>query len=103
MMNLKLIEKLFILLFLGFSLCAVQACDDDDDDKFENVNNNNDEAVDLGLSVKWATCNIGASSPEEIGDYFAWGETEPKKDYSWETYKWSKGTDHTMTKYCTDS
>lgn len=40
------------------------------------------EWVDLGLSVKWATCNVGASSPEEYGDYFAWGEIEPKDYYS---------------------
>lgn len=40
------------------------------------------EWVDLGLSVKWATCNVGASSPEEYGDYFAWGETEPKDYFS---------------------
>ena len=46
------------------------------------------EAVDLGLSVKWATCNVGASSPEEYGDYFAWGEIEPKSDYSEENYKY---------------
>ena len=38
--------------------------------------------VDLGLSVKWATCNVGASSPEEYGDYFAWGETETKSEYT---------------------
>ena len=38
---------------------------------------NGREYVDLGLSVKWATCNVGASSPEEYGDYFAWGMTEP--------------------------
>ncbi len=47
------------------------------------------EAVDLGLSVKWATCNVGASSPEEYGSYFAWGEIEPKTTYSWSTYKWA--------------
>ena len=43
------------------------------------------EAVDLGLSVKWASCNVGASSPEEYGDYYGWGETEVKDDslYSW--------------------
>ena len=46
------------------------------------------EYVDLGLSVKWATCNVGATTPEEYGDYFAWGEVEPKDDYSWGTYKW---------------
>lgn len=40
------------------------------------------KAVDLGLSVKWATCNVGASSPEEYGDYFAWGETKPKSSYT---------------------
>ncbi len=40
------------------------------------------EYVDLGLSVKWATCNVGANKPEEYGDYFAWGETEPKKEYT---------------------
>ena len=39
-------------------------------------------AVDLGLSVKWATCNIGADSPEDYGDYFAWGETETKDEYT---------------------
>ena len=39
---------------------------------------NGHEAIDLGLSVKWATCNVGASAPEEYGDYFAWGETESK-------------------------
>ena len=40
------------------------------------------EAVDLGLSVKWATCNVGAERPEEYGDYFAWGETSPKDSYT---------------------
>lgn len=59
--------------------------------------------VDLGLSVKWATCNVGASKPEDYGDYYAWGETTTKSDYSWDTYKWCKGTYDTMTKYCTDS
>ena len=43
------------------------------------------EYVDLGLSVKWATCNVGANKPEEYGDYFAWGETYTKKDYSEDT------------------
>lgn len=39
------------------------------------------EYVDLGLSVKWATCNVGASSPEKYGDYFSWGETRTKTKY----------------------
>ena len=61
------------------------------------------EYVDLGLSVKWATCNVGATKPEEYGDYFAWGETEPKTDYSCSTYKWCKGSYTTMIKYCNKS
>ena len=57
------------------------------------------EYVDLGLpsGLKWATCNVGATTPEEYGDYFAWGEVEPKDDYSWEIYKY--GTEDNLTKY----
>lgn len=61
------------------------------------------ECVDLGLSVKWATCNVGATSPEEYGGYYAWGETEEKSDYSLSTYKWCNGSFYTQTKYCTSS
>ena len=58
--------------------------------------------VDLGLSVKWATCNLGATKPEEYGDYYAWGETETKTktDYNWSTYRWRKGASGKLTKYC---
>ena len=64
-----------------------------------------DEWVDLDLpsGTLWATCNVGASSPEDYGDYFAWGETEPKDVYDWSTYKWCNGSYNTLTKYCTDS
>lgn len=47
------------------------------------------EYVDLGLSVKWATCNVGASNPEDRGFYFAWGETSSKSNYTEGTYKYS--------------
>ena len=57
------------------------------------------EYVDLGLSVKWATFNVGATSPEDYGDYFAWGETETKEEYTWENYKWCNGTVYKITKY----
>ena len=50
------------------------------------------EYVDLGLSVMWATCNIGEHMPEKSGDYFAWGETTPKSKYDWSTYLWCKYT-----------
>ena len=67
----------------------------------QNINQHNGhDYVDLGLSVKWATCNVGATKPEDFGDYFAWGETEPKSTYNWSTYKWCNGSDETLTKYC---
>ena len=64
---------------------------------------NGHEAIDLGLSVKWATCNVGANTPEEYGGYYAWGETEEKDYYDWSTYKYCQGSKNTLTKYCTDS
>ena len=71
--------------------------------------------VDLGLpsGLKWATCNVGATKPEEYGDYFAWGDTVPyyssqdpltwrekKTGYKWASYTWCEGSSNTMTKYC---
>ncbi|MBO7068979.1 MAG: hypothetical protein J6W52_09950 [Bacteroidaceae bacterium] len=66
---------------------------------------NGHEYVDLGLpsGTLWATCNVGASKPEDYGDYFAWGETRSKIDYSWRIYKYCNGSKTTMTKYCTSS
>ena len=54
------------------------------------------EYVDLGLPSKtlWATCNLGASTPYDYGDYYAWGETAPRLSFSWENYKYFKGVDH---------
>lgn len=65
------------------------------------MESNNHEYVDLGLSVKWATCNVGATRPEEAGDYFAWGETKPNSTCSWSTYKWCSYD--AQTKYNTKS
>ena len=56
--------------------------------------------VDLGLSVKWATMNVGASKVEDYGDYFAWGETTTKGTYNWGNYKYCNGSETTLTKYC---
>ena len=60
------------------------------------------EYVDLALpsGTLWATCNIGAENPEDSGDYFAWGETEPKSEFSWDNYQLGKGNQAgDMTKY----
>ena len=62
-----------------------------------------DELVDLGLpsGILWSSHNLGADKPEGFGDYYAWGETETKQDYSWETYKWCDGTAESINKYVT--
>jgi len=63
---------------------------------------NSHEYVDLGLpsGTLWATCNVGATTPEDYGDYFAWGETQPKGTYDWSTYQYCMGSNNTLTKYC---
>ena len=60
-------------------------------------------AVDLGLSVKWASCNVGAKSQEDAGNYYSWGETETKNEYWWGTYKYCNGSSDKLTKYCNNS
>ena len=61
--------------------------------------------VDLGLpsGLQWASCNVGATTPEEYGNYYAWGETTTKEDYSWTTYKYANGGLYKQTKYCNDA
>ena len=63
------------------------------------------DCVDLGLpsGTLWATTNIGATNPEDFGDYFAWGETQPKDVYDWSTYMWCNGSNFALTKYNNDS
>lgn len=61
--------------------------------------------VDLGLpsGTLWATCNVGATTPEDYGDYFAWGETAPKTTYNWRSYHYCYGGYNQLTKYCNNS
>lgn len=61
--------------------------------------------VNLGLpsGTLWATCNVGATTPEGYGDYFAWGETRPKDTYNWSTYQYCNGSYNTLNKYCNKS
>lgn len=66
-----------------------------------------EDAVDLGVSVYWAKCNLEqtgfVSTPEEGGTYYAWGETRAKTYYDWSTYIWCNGSDRSFTKYNTNS
>lgn len=70
-----------------------------------NVSIQGHACVDLGLpsGLLWAACNVGADNPEDYGDYFAWGETQPKDTYDWTTYQYCNGTSGTLTKYCSKS
>ncbi len=65
----------------------------------------NPDWVDLGLpsGLLWATRNVGATSPEDYGDHFAWGETTPKSVYDWSTYIYCNGSWNRLTKYCSNS
>jgi len=86
---------------LRYAVSAVDSVWFDKDEQQEPSGNY--EYVDLGLSVNWATFNVGATAPEEYGDYFAWGETEISSNYFWDTYKYCNGSDNTLTKYCNKS
>ena len=79
------------------------SCQKEENDNGGNAGNV--EWVDLGLpsGLLWANCNLGATSPEEYGNYYAWGETRPKEVYSWSAYKYctvdADGGLLTLTKY----
>lgn len=91
-------------LFAAVLSMGVLSCDNDDKTIIKpNGSENGYEFVELGLKVKWATYNVGATKPEEYGDYYAWGETETKTTYDWSTYKWWNDTSSTLTKYNTSS
>ena len=60
-----------------------------------------ERAIDLGLSIRWASCNVGATAPEENGNFYAWGDTLTRSSFTWGTYPYSGNSTNTMTKYCT--
>ncbi len=109
-------KKLYLMIFAVVTLTGmlvISGCKKDEsteqDDSLGNQGTltvsgtfNGHNYVDLGLpsSILWATCNVGANSPEGYGDYFAWGETEPKETYNWDTYRYCNGSSTTLTKYC---
>ncbi|MBO7133570.1 MAG: hypothetical protein J6W06_05400 [Bacteroidales bacterium] len=82
-------KKPRFLIFAVITLAGMLAISGFSNDAFgQSGTLNGHEYVDLGLpsGTKWATCNVGATSPKEYGDYFAWGETKPKNTYTEETY-----------------
>lgn len=93
------LRTLFLTITLPIILITFASCEQEEESEALNY----PKAVDLGLSVKWATYNVGAESPEDYGDYYAWGEVKVKNSYSWSTYKWCNGYYNELTKYCTKS
>ncbi|MCM8872701.1 MAG: DUF1566 domain-containing protein [Paludibacteraceae bacterium] len=125
--------KKIIYLLMSLSLVAFASCSDDDKDSpsstentqtenggsgdssgsnsgvtypvFKSGTENGHDYVDLGLTsgTKWATANVGASKPQDYGNYYAWGETTTKEVYNWGTYKYANGDYNKLTKYCSHS
>ena len=90
---------------IEFFGCFYGLCPEDEEDEYFTPETNGYEYVDLGLPSGnlWATMNVGADSPEDYGDYFAWGEIYSKDNYDWFTYKYSQGSSITLTKYVTET
>ena len=101
-------KALFVLLPI---MAVIFSCNNANNEVYVNTLEQEIEAIDLGLSVKWADRNVGASSPSDYGDYYAWGEIEPhykpgyaqskevniwkdgKTGYKLESYKWYQCSD----------
>jgi len=108
---------------MSLSLVAFASCSDDDKDSpssengengngnvsavsvFKSGTENGHDYVDLGLTsgTRWATANVGAKTPQDYGNYYAWGETTTKEVYNWENYKYANGEYDQLTKYCNSS
>lgn len=109
----KILTFFAYALLLGSMTFTLTACGDGDDDAGGSSAGGLTPAgkaaqmVDLGLpsGTLWADRNVGADKPEAYGSYFAWGETVPKSDYSWSTYKYGNGDskNNLFTKYCQDA
>lgn len=97
----------FLLMVIAAVLSVgMVSCDRDENNDGDNTTV---EWVDLGLpsGLLWAKCNLGANAPEDYGNYYAWGETQPKEVYNWSSYRYctvnGEGDLQTLTKYNTSS
>ena len=110
--------KKLIYLLMSLSFVAFVSCDDDkalsesgsNGDSNGNVSavsvyksgtEDGHDYVDLGLTsgTLWATANVGAKTPQDYGNYYAWGETSTKETYNWRTYKYGSAG-YQLVKYC---
>ena len=103
-------RRLLLVAMAAMLTAGLVSCGKDDENGNGNGNGGNNggggnttvEWVDLGLpsGLLWATCNLGVTSPEGYGDYYAWGETTTKSTYNWSTYRYCNGDYNQLTKYC---
>ena len=107
-------KKLFILAAAALLTLGIASCERDTDPTDQTsqttpTNPTSGQWVDLGLpsGLLWYSVNLGATAPEQYGDYYAWGETHPKETYKWSTYSYATadadGNLQTLTKYNTSS
>ena len=104
----RFVKALAAVMLMTMVVITVGCKPDEESNDNGGGNGNNTvthEYVDLGLpsGTLWATCNVGADTPEGYGYYFAWGETQQKEAYNWSTYKYSHGNSDLLTKYCSVS
>ncbi len=108
-------KSLFTLtgMFIALSAMVLTGCEKEDKDAIsmsdvnkgiqviQGADGKDYEVVDLGLvsGNLWAKCNLGATSPEQTGSFFAWAETAPKTMFKWVEYKWADGDRLSITKY----
>ena len=94
-MNYLLKRSLWVAGLATFFLILAISCEKESKEETETIIA--PEAIDLGLSVKWGSFNLGATSPEQIGNLYAWGETETKEKYTWGNYE--HGNSNYIRKY----
>jgi uncharacterized protein (TIGR02145 family) len=104
--NMKRTIKTMLVVFVTLTTVAFAGCGKEENKTTDTGNGggSNAEWVDLGLpsGILWADRNVGASTPEDYGDYYAWGETSTKSTYNWMNYAYGNDSDQ-LTKYCNKS
>ena len=92
-------KSIFVSVLVFSAALVLVGCESNPNEPEDGSSANGHKYVDLGLSVKWATMNVGATTPEDYGDYFAWGETKTKGTYVWGNYFDTNDVGNTFTKY----
>ena len=92
-----------VVMLIGMAAIVVMGCTKPKPDPEPGSELSDWVDLDLPSGLLWATRNVGATSPEDYGDYFAWGETQTKEFYTWSNYRYSNGDYDQITKYCNNS